>query len=58
LGFLFCFFLLARIWFLLYTSCMLRGALRFFNIFICLPIKKIITVRLILGSLDLSARCF
>jgi hypothetical protein len=39
-GFLsfFFFFWLARVWFHLYTLCMLRGALRFFNIFLCLPI--------------------
>jgi hypothetical protein len=43
----FFFFLLACVWFLLYTSCMLRGFLRFFILFsffymyiYCLPIKK------------------
>jgi hypothetical protein len=36
----FFFFLFARVWFPLYTSCMLRGTLRFFNIILCLPIKK------------------
>jgi hypothetical protein len=40
-GFSLLFFLLAHVWFPLYTSCIRRGALRFFNIFLCLPIKKI-----------------
>jgi len=39
-GFLFCFFLLARVWFSLFTCCLLRGPLRFFNIFLGLHKKK------------------
>jgi hypothetical protein len=38
--FFFFFFLLPRVWFPLYTSRMLKSALRFFNIFLCLQKKK------------------
>jgi hypothetical protein len=38
--FFFFFFLLPRVWFPLYTSRMLKSALRFFNNFLFLPKKK------------------
>jgi hypothetical protein len=48
-SFLFCFFA-CSCWFRFYTSCMLRDALRFFNIFLCLPIY--IYIYIYFGSLE------